>query len=400
MADRMKKSRKLWIILCLLLLAGGAWWKFGPGLDDEDVQNSRTVKVTRETIEETVTAQGKLEPKEYVDVGAQVSGQLKKLHVEIGDVVKKGDLLAELDPRVYESRVEGDKARLRTLEAQLNQQKAQAVFAGQQYERNKRLMEAKAVSQEALQESLSALKVADAGVASSKAQIEEINSTLEGDMANLSYTKIYAPMDGTVVLQPTREGQTVNASQTAPVIVQLADLDVMTVKAQVAEADVMRLKEGMEVSFTTLGNLERRWKGKLWQIQPSPEVINDVVLYDALIDVDNKDRQLMTGMSVQVFFELQRADNVLTIPVEALGKRVKAQDSEQLGQAYMAHVKDGKKTTDKLVHIGLMSRTQAEVKDGLTENDELVIRQRPTGNKQTGGKAAGGRSGMRGGPRL
>jgi macrolide-specific efflux system membrane fusion protein len=393
----MKKHRKLLIVIALILLFSLGWLLWGRADDGANRGEYSFTPVMRGTIEETVTAQGKLEPKEFVDVGAQVSGQLKKLYVEIGNVVKKGELLAELDPRVYEARVEASKARLKTLQAQLNQQQAQAVFARQQYERNQRLMEAKAVSQEALQESQTALKVAEAGISSIRAQMEEIGSTLEGDETNLSFTKIYAPMDGTVVLQPTREGQTVNAAQTAPIIVQLADLDMMTVRAQVAEADVMRLIPDMEVAFTTLGNLERRWKGIVRQVLPTPEVINEVVLYNALVDVENKDRQLMTGMSVQMFFELQRAENTLIIPAEALGKRLREKDSK-LGQAYQVRVREGKDIVEKTIYVGLLSRTQAEVKSGLKEGDEVAVAQRTGGANGKKPAASGGR-GMRG-PRL
>ncbi|HBG32027.1 MAG TPA: efflux RND transporter periplasmic adaptor subunit, partial [Gammaproteobacteria bacterium] len=132
------------------------------------------------------------------------------------------------------------------------------------------------------------LRVAEARAASLKAQIEEARSTLAGDEANLGYTKIYAPMDGTVASQTAREGQTLNANQTAPVILQIADLGTMTVRAQVAEADVPRVQPGMDVSFTTLGSLNRRWQAVVRQILPTPEVINDVVLYNVLADVDNR----------------------------------------------------------------------------------------------------------------
>ena len=286
----------VWLSLFAVAGAGYLWYasRQAPGEEPETAEN--VVYVSRGRIEETVTAQGKVETREYVDVGAQVSGQLRKLHVAIGDNVRKGDLLAEIDPRVYESRVAADRAQLKTLQAQLTEQQAQITLARQVNERNRRLIKSNAVSQEVLEDSDATLKAALARAASLQAQIEQAQSTLEGDETNLGYTKIYAPFDGTVVSQTAREGQTLNASQQAPVIVQIANLDAMTVRAQVAEADVMRIKDGMAVYFTTLGALDRRWHGTVRQILPSPEVINDVVLYDALVDVDNRDRQLMSGM--------------------------------------------------------------------------------------------------------
>ncbi len=340
------------------------------------------VTLTRGTIEETVTAQGKLEPKEYVDVGAQVSGQLKKLHVDLGYIVKKGDIIAEIDPKVYEARVKASQAKLDTLKAQLAEQEAETSFAQQQLERNQRLIASKAISQEALEDTQTAKKVAEARVASLKAQIDEAQSTLEGDQANLQYTKIYAPMDGTVVVLTTREGQTVNANQTAPVIVQLANLDIMTVKAQVAEADVMRLKPGMNVSFATLGSLDRRWTGTIRQILPSPEIINDVVLYNALVDVDNADRQLMSGMSTQMFFELGKAEDVLLLPVTALGKALPEENSEK-GTAYQVRTPAGM----KVIHTGLMSRNFVEVTEGLKESDTVIA---PLGANKAAGQTPRG----------
>jgi len=330
------------------------------------------VRVERADLEELITAQGKLEPKEYVDVGAQVSGQLSRLHVEIGDKVTRGQLIAEIDPRIYASRVAADQARLNSLEAQLAEQNAQIVYARQVRNRNLELIAAQAVSREALEESESALRVAEARAASLKAQIDEARSTLAGDETNLGYTKIYAPMDGTVASQTAREGQTLNANQTAPVILQIADLNTMTVRAQVAEADVPRVRPGMAVSFTTLGSLERRWQAVVRQLLPSPEVINDVVLYNVLADVDNRDGQLMNGMSTQMFFHVDRAENVPVIPATALGRRRPEQDSAQ-GEAYevQRHV-DGR-LLPTVVQVGLITRTQVEIRAGLEPGDEVAL---------------------------
>lgn len=289
-----------------------------------DKNGREMVVVETGSLEDVVTAQGKLEPKQYVDMGAQISGQLKKIHVRIGQTVKAGDLLAEIDSRVYESRVRANRARLKTLQAQRAQQEAQGVLAKQMHERNRTLIKSKAISIETLQISEATLSAAVAQLAAIDAQIEEAQSTLDGDLANLSYTRIFAPIAGTVVSQLAREGQTLNANQMAPIILQIANLDVMTVRAQVAEADVMRLNTGTPVYFTTLGSQSRRWQADVRQILPSPEIITDVVLYNALVDVDNTDRQLMTGMSTQMFFVLAKAEAVPVVAVTALGQRLPA----------------------------------------------------------------------------
>jgi macrolide-specific efflux system membrane fusion protein len=388
------KKRIFYALAAALLIA--AIWSIAGSKDEKKNAQAHTVTVKRGDIEEIVTAQGKLEPKEYVDVGTQVSGQLKTLHVDIGDNVTKGDLLAEIDPRIYEARVDADNAQLKSLKAQLAEQEVNLELTRKQHARNETLIKTNAISKDAFDISVAAVKSAQAKVNTQKAQIEQTQSTLKGDITNLGYTKIYAPMTATVVTLPARAGQTLNASQTAPTLMQLANLDIMTIRAQVAEADITRLKEGMEVHFTTLGALEKKWDAKVRQILPSPEVINDVVLYDVLIDVDNHERQLMNGMSTQVFFELGSAENVLIIPVEALGKREAKEDSEA-GLGYMVRLKGGKTV---LTHVGLMDRANVEIRDGLSEGDEVLITTRQpqaSGNK----KQAGGRpGGMGGGPRL
>jgi macrolide-specific efflux system membrane fusion protein len=371
------------------LIAGGWYWYAGAARQPE--QNSlRPITVSRGTIEEVVTSQGKLEANQFVDVGTQISGQVKKIHVEIGDAVKQGQLLAEIDPRVYQAQVEANEARLNSLKAQLNQQRAQLTLAEQNLKRNQDLIAVNAVSRQALQESESQAAVARAQVASIQAQIQETESNIKGNRTNLSFTKIYAPMAGTVTTMPAREGQTLNANQSAPIILQVANLDIMTVRAQVAEADVTKLKEGMPAYFTTLGNVERRWQGKVRQILPSPQIINDVVLYDVLIDVKNEERQLMTGMTTQVFFIFGKAENVVVAPAEVLTRRVPAHDND-VGKAYRVSVVAGRGNEERVIHVGLQTRAQAEVTAGLEPGDRILAN-RPQGQ----GSATAPNSGQRG----
>jgi membrane fusion protein, macrolide-specific efflux system len=374
-----KNSKKLVGIVAVAIIAGGGWYWYSAAAQNRQQDSARPVAITRGTIEEVVTSQGKLEAKQYVDVGTQVSGQLKVIHVDIGDAVNKGQLLAEIDPRVYQAQVEAGEARLNSLRAQLNQQKAEAVLAEQNLKRNQNLIAVDAVSKQALQETESQAAVAKAQVDSIAAQIQETESNLKASRTNLSYTKIYAPVAGTVTTLPTKEGQTLNANQTAPTIMQVANLDLMTVRAQVAEADVNRLKEGMPAYFTTLGDSDRRWQGKVRQIQPSPQIVNDVVLYDVLIDVKNEGRRLMTGMTTQVFFVLGKAENAVIVPAEALSRRAPGEDNEK-GKAYRVTVAAGAKGREqRLIHVGLQTRTQAEVIDGLQEGERIFLN-RPAGS--------------------
>jgi macrolide-specific efflux system membrane fusion protein len=373
------KTRRNRIIGCLTAAAvtAGGWYWYTTAAQSSQGEAVRPIVVARGNIEEVVTSQGKLEAKQYVDVGTQVSGQLKAIHADIGDAVTKGQLLAEIDPRVYQAQVEAGEARLNSLRAQLNQQKAEAVLAEQNLKRNQNLIAVNAVSQQALQETESQAAVARAQVDSINAQIQETESNLKASRTNLGYTKIFAPMAGTVTTLPTKEGQTLNANQTAPTVLQIANLDVLTVRAQVAEADVSRIKPNMPAYFTTLGNSERRWPGKVRQILPTPQIVNDVVLYDVLIDVKNEGRQLMTGMTTQVFFIFGKAENALIIPAEALTRRTAREDNGN-GKAYRVAVMTETGREQRVIHVGLQTRTQAEVVSGLAEGEKIAVN-RPAG---------------------
>lgn len=395
----MKKNiaRLIYLLVAVMIGGGAVWTLTSPGKKGRDRADAPAyITVSLGSVDETVTAQGKLEPKEYVDVGTQVSGQLKTLHVDVGHTVKKGQLLAEIDPRIYESRAEANQAKLKTQKAALAEQLAQQVLAEQKYARNKRLIESKAISQEALEETDAERKAAAARADSIRAQIEEISSTLRGDMTNLEFTKIYAPIDGVVATLTARQGQTLNANQTAPIILRVADLDMMTVRAQVAEADVMRLTAGMPAYFTTLGMMDKKWQGVVRQIWPSPEVINEVVLYNVLIDVDNHDRLLMNGMSTQIFFQLGEAKDVPVIPVEALGRRMPAEDTDA-GPAYKVQVLTEDEPEERTVHIGRMNRQLAQVLDGLVEGEKVMLPVKPDKKR---GSSGGGPPFGGGGPRL
>ena len=329
--------------------------------------DTSTEEVTLGDIEKTANAVGSLKPKEYVDVGTQVSGQLQKVYVDVGERIKKGTLIAEIDSSRYESTVLNDRAILENLQAQLNQQQAELELAQQQLNRNQKMQAQEAVSQDTVDQLSAALKVAVAKVASTRAQIKGAEANLKGDLANLSYTRIYSPIDGTVASQTTLQGQTVNSSQSAPTIVQVANLDVMTVWAQVAEADVNKVKLGMPVYFTTLGQADRKWTGTVRQIQPTPTIENDVVLYNVLIDAANKDGLLMPDMTVQVFFVLGEAKGVPVASLAAL------EPTKGARNAYTATVVTDAGQEKRDVKVGLVTRTEAQVVSGLEVGDQLLV---------------------------
>jgi macrolide-specific efflux system membrane fusion protein len=284
----------------------------------EEKPKFNTSVVERGDIENLVTATGTLQPRDYVDVGAQVSGQLKVLHVDIGSEVKEGDLLAEIDATVYAANVDGTRAQLASQQAQLRDRESQLKLAEITYRRQANLHKEDATTRETLESAEASLTSVKAQIDVLKAQIRQTESNLRAQEANLNYANIYAPMSGTVVSLTSRQGQTLNANQQAPTIMTIADLSTMTVQTQVSEADISKLKTGMAVYFTTLGSQGRRWYSTLDRIQPTPEVLNNVVLYNALFDVPNDERVLMKQMTTQVFFITSQARNAITVPVSAL----------------------------------------------------------------------------------
>ncbi len=415
-AQRARPARARYMRLALLaacgaaLVVGGyyAWrtWLAGGSAAGEYL----TAVVQRGDIEDTVSATGTLQPRDFVDVGTQVSGQLKVVNVQIGQTVKAGDLLAEIDPTVYRTRVDAGRAQLRNLHALLADRQAQLELARQQFARQENLMREDATTAEAFHQAEAALRSAAAQIDALKAQIQQTESTLRGDEANLGYTKIYAPMSGTVVSQAVKQGQTLNANQQAPIVMRIADLSTMTVATQVSEADVSRLRVGMDVYFTTLGGGDRRWYGKLRQIMPTPNVVNNVVLYDSLFDVPNPSQELMTQMTAQVFFVVAGAKDTVFAPVAALrpvarsgrGSRSggpreaadpKATDARKgaprvsvaldpralfaNGRALVSVVAEDGTVTNREVQVGVMNRVSAQILAGLEPGERVAIGSRP-----------------------
>jgi macrolide-specific efflux system membrane fusion protein len=304
-------------VLALLGAGGYAAWRWRMGSQSEADQYLLST-VQRGDIEDLVTATGSLQPRDYVDVGAQVSGQLKKIHVEVGSVVREGDLLAEIDPTVYRATVDARRANLRNLQASMVDKQSAVVLAKLQLDRQRNLLAGEATTTESLQQAEATMRSAKAQADALQAQIEQQESTLQADEANLNYARIYAPISGVVVSISARQGQTLNASQQAPVLLRVADLSTMTVQTQVSEADIGQLHPDMDAYFTTLGNRGRRWWGKLRKVEPTPTVTNNVVLYNALFDVSNDQRNLLPQMTAQVFFVAATAQDALLVPASAV----------------------------------------------------------------------------------
>jgi macrolide-specific efflux system membrane fusion protein len=358
------KRRSLWLIGALLVAGAGAfgyYWAFGKAK-----VSYATAAVERGDVESTVVAAGIVQPTNYVDVGAQTSGKLKSLKVNRGDQVKESQLLAEIDPVLADTAITSANAALESMTAQRSLKQAQLVLATVQRTRSEELFAKRLVDASDRDIAQANYDVAFADADSLSGQMKEAAAAVDTAKANLDYTKITAPMAGEIVSISLLEGQTLNANQQAPNILRIADISTVTVWAQVSEADIVRVKPGQDVYFTILGD-SRRWNGKIRQILPTPELINNVVFYDVLFDIPNPERELKIQMTAQVFIVLAQAKGVLLIPVAAIGNA-----SE--GAATKVRVLKADGTVElRAIKIGIKSELSAEVTDGLKEKERVVL---------------------------
>ncbi|MBS7544551.1 efflux RND transporter periplasmic adaptor subunit [Ancylobacter oerskovii] len=368
-----RRRRWPWLLLAGLLAGGGGSYAYlARERAGAEAPAFQTASVELGDIETVVTAIAKLQPKNYVDVGTQVSGQLRVIHPDVGAVVKKGDLLAEIDPTVYQTRVAGDRASLDNLRAQLAQAQAQLTLDRLRDERARQLLANQSGSKDAADAATATARISEAKIDALKAQIAQTQATLDGDLANLGYTKIYAPMGGTVVSITAREGSTLNANQSAPIVLRIADLQTMTVTAQVAEGDIPRIQVGTPAYFSTLGLPDRRWEGTVRQVEPTPTIVNDVVLYNVLIDVPNDDLMLMTDMTAQVFFRLGEAKGVPLVPTAALR-------AGRDGEKTVRVLGRGGAVEERKVTTGLSNRSMTQITGGLSVGDRVITGTRGPG---------------------
>ncbi|QLB58554.1 MacA family efflux pump subunit [Acinetobacter indicus] len=336
---KIKPTKLALAALAIVALIAAAWFFLKP---KQEQPQYITAAVSRGDIENSVLATGVLEATKMVSVGAQVSGQVKKMYVQLGDEVKQGQLIAQIDSVRQENDLKTAEASIKNQQAQLAVKNANLAKVDAEYKRQKAMYAQDATSRAELESALASYKTAQADIAAINAQIEQSRLTLATAKEDLGYTQIVAPMDGTIVAIVTEEGQTVNANQSAPTIVKLAKLDTMTIKAEISEADVMKVQEGQNVYFTTLGDSETKHYATLRQVEPAPNSINtetsnssstssSAVYYNALFDVPNEDGKLRIDMTAQVSIVLDEAKNVLMIPAAAIQASNRPQRSRAPG---------------------------------------------------------------------
>lgn len=343
--------------------------------------NYITERVMRGNIEETVLADGTISAFKQVSVGAQVSGQIKKLYVELGQEVKKGDRIAEIDDLTQQNNLKQSQASLQSLLAQRSSKQAQLKNYQLTYQRQYTLMQQKVGAQADLDLAKANLDSIKADILSLESDIIRAQIAVDNAKLDLGYTKINAPMDGVVVAIPVEAGQTVNSVQSAPTIVKIAQLDKMTIEAQISEADVIKVKKGMPVYFSILGKPTSFYRGlTLRDIKPAPDSINNeslstsntstttAIYYNGLFDVDNPERILRISMTAQVYIVLAAADNTLLVP--AMAVEISPKDSRK-GTVNVLD-QNGNVIT-KNVEIGINNNVQIEILSGLAEGEEVII---------------------------
>ncbi|AMT96286.1 MULTISPECIES: efflux RND transporter periplasmic adaptor subunit [Psychrobacter] len=437
-----KKSAIKWgvIALVVIALAALAYHFLKP---KETTPNYLTATAEIGDIENNVMASGKVKALNTVDVGAQVSGEVKRLYVDVGDEVQQGDLIAQIDQVTQKNNLSNEQASLEQSVAAIQSAKAESLsrqaslksayadLASRQSElkqaqsdftRLKSLVAINAISQQeydtqatsvetakaAVANALAAIDTAKAAIATTEANINSQEAALRKSQTNvntaeedLSYTTIRAPMSGTVVSITTEQGTTVNANQTAPTIVTLADLSTVRINAQISEADVINVNAGMPVYFNIIGNPDQKFDSVLKAVEPAPEVISDTsstdsaIYYVGYIEVPNTERRFRIDMTAQVYIVIDQAKDALLIPAAALqpvSKATKSRDANTDPNAKTAMVRvlkaDGQ-VVEQTVTTGINNRVSVQILSGLNQGDEVILGEE--GQK----KEQGGR-GMRG----
>lgn len=338
-----------------------------------------TAPAVRMDLEDSVLATGILKAFKTVAVGAQVNGQLKTLHVALGAKVKKGQLLAEIDPVLPQNTLKDAEAQVENLQAQKRSKQALLRQYELAYQRQAQMHARDAGSRADLESAQAQLESTRYDISALAAQIKKAIIAVDTARANLGYTRIHAPIDGTVISIDTEEGQTVVSNQTATTILTLATLDNMTVKAKISEADVTRVKAGLATYFTLLGDSDTRYYGKLRAIEPGPvsagtttgntsssSSSSSAIYYYGLFEVPNPDAKLKVSMTAQVAIVLNQARQALCIPVSALAERPKA------GKATVK-VLAGEQVEVRAIMTGISNNVQVQVLSGLREGEKVII---------------------------
>ena len=374
------KKKTIAILLLATMVAGGSYFFMSQG---EQTPTFLTENVTRADVEKTVVASGSIQSSNEVDVGAQVSGKITKLYVKLGQSVKKGDMIADIDSTTQINALNKAKAALASYQAQLKAKQTAYNVAQSSYSRLSKLYKLQSTSLDELNSAKNTLDAAKAEIDALQESIKQAEIEVNTAETNVGYTKITSPIDGTVISTPISEGQTVNANQTTPTIVTVANLQKMLIKPEISEGDITKVKAGQEVEFTILSDNQTKYHAVIDSVDPATTTDTDAtstgssssssssstsaVYYYANMEVDNPDGVLRIGMTTENTIKIAAAKGVLTVSNMAIQKK---------GNKYIVHVlNDQNQSEEREVEIGVQNDFQTEIKSGLAEGEKVIVSQ-------------------------
>ena len=381
----MKKTK---ILIILLILGVGGYFVYDKffNIKDEKVEFI-TKKAKKGSFSKKVDATGEIFATELIDVGAQVSGQIKKLYVKLGDQVKKGDMIASIDSSTQQNSIDNKEAQLAIYKAQLESAKVALNIAKTQFDRENALFSKNATSKQEFESAKNTYSANSAKIKELEAQIKQTNIELSTAKINLGYTKITAPRDGTVVSVQVEEGQTVNANQTTPTIVNIADLSHVKMKMQIAEGDITKIKVGTPVEYSILSEPTKKFQTTVSSIDPGLTTLSDgsygssssskssyssssssssAVYYYAQSIVDNKDGILRIGMTTQNELLIANVEDAIIVPSIGIKK-------DENG-TFVYVLKDGK-PVKTAVKTGIKDNLDTQIISGINDGDEIITSQ-------------------------
>ncbi len=332
-----------------------------------------TKEVTKETLSEYVEASGTIKPINTIAVGTQVSGTVAKIYVDFNSQVKKGQLLAELDPSLFQANVDQSRARLNNAKANCDKIKATLDYKRNNYERYKHLYQKNYVSRDDVELAQANYLQTKAEYQASLAEVKAQSATLNNNLTNLGYSKISSPVDGTVISRAVDVGQTVAASFNTPTLFEVAkDLTKMHIETSVSEADIGKIKIGQKVQYTLDGYQDKTFEGVVTQVRLASTTTNNVVTYTVIISVDNTEGYAIPGMSANVSILTNEVKDALCVPNVALKFSPETDGKKYEKQGVWILTKQGLKRYD--VELGISDDTKVQIisKD-IKEKDKVVI---------------------------
>ena len=385
----MKKFIKFIIFLTILGVVG--FFLYSKFNKEENV-NYLTVKPLKGTLTNSVIATGEVWARDLVDVGAQVGGQIERLYVKVGDEVKKGDLIAQIDSVKQINEIDKKKAQHEIYMADLNASEISVNVAEAKYKRELNLYNRKATSKESLENAKNDLALKNAKIIQLKAQINQNNIDLDTAMTNLSYTKIIAPLDGTIISTIVKEGQTINANQTTPLIAQIADLSKLEINMEIAEGDLPKIAVGMQVKYSILANPDTKFESEILSIDPAMTDLSDgkfaksntsqtsnsnsAVYYYAKMLIDNTDELFRIGMTTENEVIINESKDTIYIPHSAIFKE---------NDKFYINALENQKPVKKEISLGISDGFYQEILSGINENDDIIMQSGSSATTPMGG---------------